>query len=97
MPRLIVAENEAGIPVAFMGIGGKKLEMLFVSGEYRGKGYGKALLRFGIEVCSVRELAVNKQNPQAIGFYEHMGFRTYKRTDHDEQGNPFPLLYMNLI
>ena len=38
VPRLIVAENEAGIPVAFMGIGGKKLEMLFVSGEYRGRG-----------------------------------------------------------
>ena len=97
VPRLSVAEDETGIPVAFMGIGGKKLEMLFVSGENRGKGCGKALLRFGIEFCSVRELAVNEQNPQAIGFYEHMGFRTYKRTDHDEQGNPFPLLYMNLI
>ncbi|MFQ7034783.1 MAG: GNAT family N-acetyltransferase [Candidatus Borkfalkia sp.] len=55
-----------------MGIGGET-QMLFVSG-IQGKGYGKALLRFGIEVCSVRELAVNEQNPQAIGFYEHMGF-----------------------
>ena len=96
MPRLIVAEDETGIPVAFMGIGGKKLEMLFVSGENRGKGCGKALLRFGIEFCSVRELAVNEQNPQAIGFYEHMGFETYQRTACDEEGNPYPLLYMKL-
>lgn len=28
------------------------------------------------------------------GFYEHMGFQVYKRTDLDEQGNPYPLLYM---
>lgn len=39
---------------------------------------------------------MNEQNPQARGFYEHMGFRVYKRTDHDEQGNPYPLLYMEL-
>ena len=27
---------------------------------------------------------------------EHMGFQTYKRTDFDEEGNPYPLLYMRL-
>lgn len=32
--------------------------------------------------------------PQAIGFYEHMGFVTYRRADTDTQGDPFPLLYM---
>ena len=37
---------------------------------------------------------MNEQNPQAKGFYEHMGFRVYKRTELDEQGNPYPLLYM---
>ncbi len=26
----------------------------------------------------------------------NMGFHVYKRTDHDEQGNPYPLLYMKL-
>ncbi|MCI9486990.1 MAG: hypothetical protein HFI64_08470 [Lachnospiraceae bacterium] len=34
--------------------------------------------------------------PQAKGFYERMGFRVFKRTDCDEQGNPYPLLYMKL-
>ena len=34
--------------------------------------------------------------PQAKGFYEHMCFHVYKRTGLDEQGNPYPLLYMSL-
>lgn len=42
----------------------------------------------------VRELTVNEQNPQAVGFYRHMGFETYMRTETDEQGGPYPLLYM---
>ena len=69
-------------------------EMLFIAPEERGKGLGKRLLRYGIENYGVERLAVNEQNPQAKGFYEHMGFRVYKRTELDEQGNPYPLLYM---
>lgn len=42
------------------------------------------------------DLAVNEQNPLAKGFYQHMGFEVYKRTKCDEQGNPYPLLYMKL-
>ena len=34
--------------------------------------------------------------PQAKGFYEHMGFKVYKRNELDEQGNPYPILYMKL-
>lgn len=39
---------------------------------------------------------MNEQNPQAVGFYRHMGFVPYNRTSHDEQGAPYPLLYMRL-
>ena len=92
--HLIVAENEIGIPVAFMGTQDHRLEMLFISSKERGKGIGKQLLRYGIENYEIKEVTVNEQNPKAIGFYEHMGFTTYKRTDHDEEGNPYPLLYM---
>lgn len=94
IPRLIAAENESGRLVAFMGIEGRKLEMLFVSAENRGKGIGKRLLQYATETYSVNELTVNEQNPLAIGFYEHMGFTAYKRTETDEQGGPYPLLYM---
>ncbi len=90
--RLVVAEAEA--PVAFMGAENGRLEMLFVAPEGRGKGIGGRLLRLALEEYGVVEVTVNEQNPQAVGFYEHMGFETYKRTDLDEEGNPYPLLYM---
>lgn len=94
--HLIIAKDKGGRLVAFMGIEEQKLEMLFIAPEERGKGLGRKLIRYGIENYSVNELAVNEQNPLAKGFYEHMGFYVYKRTDHDEQGNPYPLLYMKL-
>lgn len=94
VPILVAAENEIGNPMGFMGVADKMLEMLFISNECRGQGFGKQLLQYGIENYSVKELAVNEQNPLAKGFYEHMGFEVYKRTELDEQGNPFPLLYM---
>lgn len=93
--HLIIAEDEASFPVAFMGIEGSTLEMLFIAPEERGKGLGKRLIHYGIENYSIVRLTVNEQNPQARGFYEHMGFRVYKRTDLDEQGNPYPILYMS--
>ena len=67
---------------------------LFLFPKERGKGIGRQLLQYGIHNYEIREVAVNEQNPQAVGFYEHMGFAAYKRTDLDEQGNPYPLLYM---
>ena len=96
IPHLTIVENDNQIPVGFMGIVEQHLEMLFISHEERGKGLGKELLKYGIEKYSVNDLAVNEQNPLAKGFYEHMGFEVYKRTECDEQGNPYPLLYMRL-
>lgn len=94
VPHLMIAENEKGNPVGFMGIADNMLEMLFISRENRGQGIGKLLLQYGIEHYSIDELAVNEQNPLAKGFYEHLGFEVYKRTELDGQGNPYPLLYM---
>ena len=42
----------------------------------------------------VKSLTVNEQNPQAVGFYAHMGFQTARRSETDEQGGPYPILYM---
>ena len=94
IPNLIIAKNEDGFIVGFMGVDNNKLEMLFISPESRGKGIGKAFIQYGIETFSINEVTVNEQNPQAIGFYEHMGFKVNKRTDLDEQCRPYPLLYM---
>ena len=94
IPQLFIVENEKQLPVGFMGNVDQHLEMRFVAHEERGKGFRKKLLQYGIEKYSVNDLAVNEQNPLAKGFYEHMGFTVYKRTELDEQGNPYPLLYM---
>ena len=94
--HLIIIENENNIPIAFMGIENKKLEMLFIKSNERRKGLGKQLLNYGIKNYSVNELVVNEQNPNARGFYEHMGFKVYKREELDEQKNPYPILYMRL-
>jgi len=94
--HLVIIENEVHRPIAFMGIEDRKLEMLFIKNSERGKGLGKQLLNYSIENYNVNELAVNEQNPKAKGFYEYMGFKTYKRTELDEQGNSYPILYMKL-
>lgn len=49
VPVLVIAENDNGNPIGFMGIADKMLEMLFVSNEYRGQGAGKQLLQYGME------------------------------------------------
>lgn len=94
--HLVVAVNVSNAPVAFMGVEEERLEMLFIAPEEIGKGLGRKLIKYGIENFSVKEVTVNEQNPLAKGFYEHIGFQVYKRTDYDEQGNPYPLLYMKL-
>lgn len=96
IPHLVVAQKGGKVLVAFMGVEAQRLEMLFLSPEERGRGLGRQLLEYGIRQFSIRELTVNEQNPLAKGFYEHMGFQVYKRTECDEQGNPYPLLYMTL-
>lgn len=94
--HLVVAEAEPGHPVGFMGAENGRLEMLFLSPAARGKGLGKQLVTLGVQKYGVQKVTVNEQNPQAVGFYSHLGFETYKRTDHDEEGGPYPLLYMKL-
>ena len=39
------------------------------------------------ERYGVRELTVNEQNPQAVGFYEHLGFSVWKRTEPKVKNN----------
>lgn len=80
--------------LGFMGIDQQRLEMLFVEPQFIGQRIGRKLIEYGIKHHRVNEVTVNEQNPQAVGFYTHLGFKLYKRTDVDEQGRPFPLLYL---
>lgn len=82
--------------MGFLGVDNNKLEMLFISAEHRGNGIGKQLLHFAIQQLKINEVDVNEQNPQAIGFYQHMGFEQISRSELDGEGNPFPILHMQL-
>jgi putative acetyltransferase len=94
--HLVIATDAHHSPVAFMGVENDVLEMLFVSPSYIGVGIGRRLVQYVIDHFNIKEVTVNEQNPSAVGFYEHIGFKSYKRTDCDEQGRPFPLIYMRL-
>lgn len=64
--HLVIIENIDKTPIAFMGIEGNKLEMLFIKNSERKKGFGKKLLTYGITHYGVNELVVNEENPTAI-------------------------------
>ena len=90
------ARDEQGKIFGFCGVAASKLEMLFVLPECRGQGIGSLLCNHAIEILGVAQVDVNEQNPQAIGFYKHIGFRIRGRSAVDGQGKPFPLLHMEL-
>ncbi|APU71663.1 acetyltransferase [Companilactobacillus crustorum] len=92
--HLIIITDDEDSPIAFMGIENKLIEMLFVSPDQRGHGLGTMLINYGIENYAINKVNVNEQNPIAKGFYEHLGFKVYRRSETDEQGNPYPILYM---
>ncbi len=94
--HLLIIKDKKQKIIAFAGVENQRLEMLFIKNSERGKGYGKQLLNHVIKKYQINELTVNEQNPQAVAFYQHMGFNTYRRTEIDEQGNPYPLLYMKI-
>lgn len=82
---------------AFMGIEKDKIEMLFIKDEYRGNGIGKKLITYAIDKYNIKYVDVNEQNKKAVGFYIHLGFKEFDRSEIDGQGNPFPILHMKLI
>lgn len=88
--------NEAGNVIAFLGVAGSKIEMLFVHPNHRGIGAGKTLTMFAIQVLGANLVDVNEQNDQAVGFYQHLGFRQFSRSALDSSGKPFPILHMEL-
>ena len=95
--HLVVATDAEGKAVAFMGVDGQKIEMLFVVPAERGHGLGRCLVEYGLSAFGVAAVDVNEQNPQARGFYEHLGFRVVSRSERDGQGAPYPLLHMRSI
>lgn len=90
--QIWVAEAD-GAPTGFLGLDGAEIATLFVDADRRGQGVGRALMTFALE-RGADWVQVNEQNPQAVGFYEAMGFAQAGRSPVDSAGRPFPLLTM---
>lgn len=86
--------NAHGDIQGFIGIDGHKVESLFVDPAAFGRGIGRMLMDFAETVCGTKRVDVNEQNPRAIGFYRHLGYRVIDRSPVDAQGNPFPILHL---
>lgn len=86
--------SDAGQVTGFLGVAAGNVEMLFIHPDVRGQGAGRALLTHAIEQLGARTLDCNEQNPQALGFYLHMGFEVVGRSEIDGFGKPYPLLHM---
>ncbi|RFM19751.1 GNAT family N-acetyltransferase [Clostridium botulinum] len=95
--KLLCVRDEKGAIQAFMGVHQSKIEMLFVDSNSRGNGIGKKLINYAINVLNAKFVDVNEQNTQGVGFYKHMGFDTFKRSEFDDLGNPFPILHMKFL
>lgn len=54
-----------------------------VKKDYRGKGYGTAILKYVLKNYSVNELTVNKDNTRAIDLYKRFGFKVGKEFKED--------------
>ena len=72
------------------------VEMLFLDPDYRGRGGGSLLLRHAFTSFAATSVDVNEQNPQALGFYQHHGFRVVSRSTHDSTGKPYPILHLTV-
>ena len=93
--HLTVLLDDNGQPAGFCGVDRRRLEMLFLHPDMIGKGAGRLLVQHTFDEYQVNEVCVNEQNPTAAAFYRRMGFVVLDhRTELDEQGRPFPLLYL---
>ena len=91
---LWVAVDPDDRPIAFMGLSENHLDSLFIDPAWHGVGVGRALIDHALALNSTLTTEVNEQNVTAMAFYTRMGFVAFKRTPMDEQGLPFPLVYL---
>lgn len=89
-------KDRNGQILGFMGTADGNLEMLFVHADARGQGVGKILLAYALENFNITKVDVNRDNEQAVGFYEKFGFRTVASSEIDGCGKPYPILHMML-
>jgi putative acetyltransferase len=91
-----LAVDEGDNPIAFMLLSEGHMEALFVDPDYRGRGVGRLLVEEAVQRYPNLTTDVNEQNPQAIGFYDKLGFERIGRSELDGQGRAYPLIHLRM-
>ena len=95
--QLAGLRTDDGLLIGFIGVVDGNVEMLFLDPEYRGRGGGRLLLEHAFAQFGATSVDVNEQNPQAVGFYLHHGFRVVSRCETDSTNKPYPILHLALV
>ncbi|MEU4193206.1 GNAT family N-acetyltransferase [Kribbella sp. NPDC026611] len=92
--QLAGLRSDDGLLIGFIGVAEGNVEMLFLDPAYHGQGGGSLLLAHAFDHFAATTVDVNEQNPEAVGFYEHHGFRLVSRSPLDSTGKPYPILHL---
>jgi putative acetyltransferase len=91
---LWVLLDDHDVPVGFAGLAGAEVAALFLDPDHRRRGGGRLLIEHAQRLHGRLSVDVNEQNPEAVRFYEAMGFEIVGRSPDDGAGRPFPILHM---
>lgn len=94
--RLTVAADDDGAPVAFMGAEDGRPEMHFISRQQGTRASAGRCCATASGRTACKKATGNGQDPQAVGFYAHMGSAAIGRAERGRQGGPYPLPIMAL-
>lgn len=94
----VVAEDDEGRAVGFMGLTGRNIDALFLHPRAHRQGIGRALVDHAVATAGpVLTVDVNEQNRGAVAFYRHLGFEPVGHSELDDEGRPYPLLHLRLV
>jgi putative acetyltransferase len=91
---LLIAVREPRLILGFMGMSENRIDSLFLDPDFLNQGVGRAFVDYAKSKSNDLLVEVNKQNEGAVAFYKRVGFVVIGRSDTDDEGRPFPLLYM---
>nr|WP_303657300.1 GNAT family N-acetyltransferase [Asticcacaulis aquaticus] len=75
-------------------VGENVLAMLFVAPAFQRHGIGRGLIDHAQALKGPLTVTVNEQVDGNITFYEKCGFTITGRSETDDAGNPYPIVFM---
>jgi putative acetyltransferase len=90
----VLEDATGGGAIGFLGLEGADVAALFLDPDHLRRGGGRLLVEHARSLRGRLTVDVNEQNPEAVRFYEAMGFQLVSRSPDDGAGRPFPILHM---